>query len=430
MSGLRARLAGRDSGDAKLDYEKAKDLASAQSPEARRELASRGDVQPEILYFLADDSDVDVRRAVASNQSTPPHAGTVLSTDDDVEVRCNLAQQIGRLAPELDDSSRERVGTIVNQVLDTLARDQMVRVRSELSQALKETANVSVDLIQLLAKDEEADVAGPVLEFSPVLDDNFLEEIIRNSSASEILSSISRRQDLSASVSDAVVDTRDEQAITALLSNKSTQIREETLDQLVEQAEQVPQWHQPLVDRPALSLRAITRLAEFVADSMVADLEKRHDIDAELAQSLSVTLKNRLRKNSLVDFDEDPPDSRNAEETDEASGDRAIRLFERDELNEETITDALDIGDRPFVIQALALLGEVSTDVVSKAVSMHSPKGITALAWNAGLGMRTAVQLQLRLGRVPPPKILQARNGVDFPLSEDEMQWQIEFFSG
>ena len=61
---------------------------------------------------------------------------------------------------------------------------------------------------------------------------------------------------------------------------------------------------------------------------------------------------------------------------------------------------------------------------------MSSPKGMTALAWNAGLGMRTAVQLQLRLARVPPTKILQARNGIDFPLSEEEMHWQIEFFGG
>ena len=61
---------------------------------------------------------------------------------------------------------------------------------------------------------------------------------------------------------------------------------------------------------------------------------------------------------------------------------------------------------------------------------MSSSKGITALAWNAGLGMRTAVQLQLRLARVPPAKILQARTGVDYPLSEDEMNWQLDFFGG
>lgn len=434
MSGLLAGLAGRGSGGAKLDYDKAKELASAQSPEARRELAARDDVQPEILYFMADDADVDVRRSVAANRSTPPHAGTILAVDDDIEVRCNLAQQIGRLAPELDDAAREKVGAIVNNVLDTLAQDQVTRVRAALSETLKATENVPVDLIRRLASDEEIEVASPVLEFSPVLDDEFLKEIIRNSPASEILSSISRRHTLDASVSDAVVGTQDEPAITALLSNKSAQIREETLDQLADQAERVPQWHQPLVDRPALSHGAITQLAEFVTDSMLADLEKRHDIDADLARSLAAAMKSRLRDESLADFDDDRDgdggESSRAEENEEAAEDRAIRLYNGGKLTEEVITEALDTGDRPFVIQALALLGEVSPDVISKAVSMSSSKGMTALAWNAGLGMRTAVQLQLRLARVPPPKILQARNGVDYPLSEDEMHWQIEFFGG
>lgn len=430
MSGLFARLVGRGSGRAKLDYDKAKELASAQSPEARRELAGRADAQPEILYFLADDSDVDVRRTVAGNQATPPHAGVRLATDDDLEVRCNLAQQIGRLAPELDDAAREKVGAIVNEVLDILAQDQVARVRAVLSETLKETENVPADLIRRLANDAAIEVASPVLEFSPVLDDAFLREIIQNSPASEILSSISRRNALDPSVSDAVVGTRDEQAIAALLSNKSAQIREETLDQLVDQAEHVPQWHQPLVDRPALSSGAITRLAEFVTDSMLADLEKRYDIDSDLAESLATAMKSRLRDKSLVDLDADPDEISDRDDREEAPEDRALRLHKSGKLTEDSVTDALDIGDRPFVIQALALLGEISADAVSKAVSMSSSKGITALAWNAGLGMRTAVQLQLRLARVPPAKILQARNGVDYPLSEDEMNWQIDFFGG
>ncbi|MBT5048504.1 MAG: DUF2336 domain-containing protein [Rhodospirillaceae bacterium] len=430
MSGLFARLAGRGSSGAKLDYDKAKELASAQSPEARRELAGRADAQPEILYFLAEDSDVDVRRTVAGNQATPPHAGVRLATDDDIEVRCTLAQQIGRLAPELDDAAREKVGAIVNEVLDILAQDQVARVRAVLSETLKETENVPADLIRRLANDAAIEVASPVLEFSPVLDDEFLREIIQNSPASEILSSISRRNALDPSVSDAVVGTRDEQAIAALLSNKSAQIREETLDQLVDQAERVPQWHQPLVDRPALSSGAITRLADFVTDSMLADLEKRHDIDSDLAEALATAMKSRLRDKSLVDLDADPDEISDRDDREEAPEDRALRLHKSGKLTEDSVTDALDIGDRPFVIQALALLGEISADAVSKAVSMSSSKGITALAWNAGLGMRTAVQLQLRLARVPPAKILQARNGVDYPLSEDEMNWQIDFFGG
>lgn len=428
MSGLRNRLSGRDAGGSALDYEEAKRLARAESAADRTALAARPDTRPEILYFLADDADVAVRRTVAANGATPPHAGIILARDADEDVRCNLAHQIGRLAPGLDSAARDRVGAVVNEVLETLAQDQVARVRRILAEELKDAKNVPATVIHRLAGDADTDVSCPVLEFSPVLDDEFLMEIIQGSPETAALCAISRRRSLDALVSDAVVDTRDEQAIAALLSNKSAQIREETLDQLVEQAERVPQWHRPLVDRPVLSARAVRRLAEFVAEKLLADLEQRADLDPETAKVVSATLKRRLREEWLAD---DPDDAASLPEMDmdEPAEDRVRRLIAEGTLTEPVITDALGKGDRSFVIAALAQLGDVTTDMVGKAVSMSSPKGITAIAWKAGLGMRTAVQLQLRLARVPPAKVLQARDGVDYPLSEDEMRWQIDFFA-
>ena len=427
MSGLEDRLTGRETGDTTLDYEDAKKLAKAKSVADRSALAARPDAQPEILFFLAEDTDVAVRRTVAANSATPPHAGVILARDEDDDVRCHVAQQIGRLAPGLDEETRTRIGAVVNEVLNTLAQDQVTRVRRILAEELKDADNVPAEIIRRLANDTDAGVAGPVLEFSPVLDDEILMEIIQGSPETAALSAISRRQSLDASVSDTVVATEDPQAIAALLFNKSAQIREETLDQLVEQAEPVPQWHQPLVDRPVLSARAVMRLAEFVADKLLADLEQREDLDPETAEAVSATLKQRLRNDWLAD-DPDEQNSLPKMDSDEPADERVRRLLEAGSLSETAITDALGKGDRGFVIAALAQLGEISADMVSKAVSMSSPKGITAMAWKAGLGMRTAIQLQLRLARVPPTKVLQARDGVDYPLTEDEMRWQIDFF--
>jgi len=427
MSGLKNRLTRREEADAVLNYDEAKKLAESASPAHRGALAARPDTPPEILYYLAEDSDVSVRRTVAANNATPPHAGILLAGDDDEDVRCNLARRIGRLAPGLDENARDRIGSIVNQVLETLARDQVTRVRRMLADELKDAENVPETVIRRLATDAEAAVACPVLEFSPILDDEILLEIIQGSPETAALTAISRRHLLGESVSDAVVATRDDQAIAALLTNKSAQIREETLDQLVQQAEHVPLWHRPLVERPALSARAVTRLAEFVADRLLADLEQREDLDPETAKAVSATMKKRLRDGWLAD-DPDETGSLPAADADEPADERVRRLIEAGMLTDALIVDALGKGDRTFVIAALAQLGEISPDLVNKAVSMSSPKGITAMAWKAGLVMRTAVQLQLRLARVPPTKVLQARDGVDYPLSEDEMRWQIDFF--
>ena len=51
-----------------------------------------------------------------------------------------------------------------------------------------------------------------------------------------------------------------------------------------------------------------------------------------------------------------------------------------------------------------------------------------ALAWKAGLPDDLAAPLQNKLCRVPPDKALRPTAGGHYPLSVDEMAWQLEFF--
>lgn len=421
MSGLLSRLTGRRGNVDPIDYEKAKSLAGAESPGSRRSLAARDDAQPEILYFLAEDPDTRVRRAVAQNPSTPVQAGMILAGDTNAEVRCDLAQRIGRLAPQLDTEARARVGAAVNEVLEKLAHDQVVRVRQLLAEELKDAACVPPAVVERLARDDDPAVAAPVLEFSPLLDDAVLLDIIAGTPEGASLVAISRREGLSGRVADAVVATDDEAAIFSLLSNRSAQIREETLDALADRAESMPSWHEPLVNRPSLSSRAVRRLAEYVTETLVRDLESRYDIDADTAAILADTVRNRL---------EEEETGEDEEEIRETADERALRLFSEGTLDEDEIVAALDRGDRSFAVEALALMADLGSDVIGKAVSMASAKGMIAIAWQAGLTMRAAVPLQLQLARIPPGKVLKDDNGGAWPLSEDEMRWQLDFFAG
>jgi hypothetical protein len=86
-------------------------------------------------------------------------------------------------------------------------------------------------------------------------------------------------------------------------------------------------------------------------------------------------------------------------------------------------------GNDEFVMQALALLGGLAPAVVSRAIAAQSAKGMTALAWKAGLGMRFGVKLQVRLARIAPRDVLNAKNGTDYPMTPDEMNWMIGFFN-
>jgi uncharacterized protein (DUF2336 family) len=413
------------------DYETAKRVASNGSVAEREALARREDVRPELLYFLAEDADARVRRIIAANPVTPVHAGTRLARDRDDEVRCALAERFGRLMPQLDENERSRVGRIAGEVLEALARDQLPRVRRILAETLRHRADVPASVIRRLARDVDAEVAAPVLEFSPLLDDATLIEIIASQPDAPALAAIARRHHLAGPVSDAVADTGDVAAVAALLSNESAQIREETLDRLVERAADVPEWHAPLVRRPRLSPRAVRGLARIVARTLLSELARRADLDSETAVAVAASLNERLDRDLPDPYADAATDAAGAgNPTGEPAEARARRMVDEGTLDDSAMLDALGRGDRAFAAAGLALRAGLAEEVVHKAVSLRNAKAITALAWRAGLSMRTAVQLQLRLARIPPNALLHPRGGTDFPLDEDDMRWQIELIGG
>jgi len=216
--------------DAPLTYEEAKELAQHQDLTVRKSLAEREDIRPEILYYLAGDPAPEVRKAITQNKSTPAMAYIDLAKDNNDEIRSDLAEKIANLAPKLTAYEVDRVQSYAFQALEILASDQLANVRKILAQTLKDVAKAPEELIVKLARDSELSVSNPILENSPVLTDHDLLDIIASGISSGALGAISNRATVSASVSDAIVDTNDVPTITTLLCNDSAQIREDTLD--------------------------------------------------------------------------------------------------------------------------------------------------------------------------------------------------------
>lgn len=410
-----------------MDYDLAKRKAFSPDRAERRQVADAVGAQPEILYLLASDREAVVRRAVASNAATPRQADLLLSTDPDEGVRSQLAVKIAALMPSLSNSQVGQFERMTLEILETLARDQTVAIRATLADAVKSLPNAPPSVVQQLARDLEIQVSGPVLRHSPLLTDDDLLAIIQGLPADDKLCAIAERAGVSSAVSDAIVRTESEAAVTSLLGNPSAQIREETLDRILDMAPRHEPWHAPLVRRPALPAAAVARIAGFVTDSLLKVLEARTDLSAQARTALTQAVKQRAAVINMDDGDghqirlvEEPPRERPA--------DRARRLDKEGKLDEEVVLGGLGQGDRGFVLTALSLLSGLSATIVDKIATSQSPRAVTALAWKAGLSMRGARQLQLRLAQVPPTKVLNARDGTHYPMTPDELQWQLDFF--
>ncbi|HLN22934.1 MAG TPA: DUF2336 domain-containing protein [Patescibacteria group bacterium] len=445
MSGLIAKLLGAlrgssvsDTAEAtrlaqqELTYEGARELARHSDPKVRRVLASRQDMRPEILYYLAEDPDPEVRREIAGNRTTPAQADLRLAADTDPSVRGDLAQKIARLAPGLSADDQDRLRRMTYEALLLLARDQITRVRQILAEALKDVANAPPELVRQLAHDSELAVAGPILEHSPVLTDEDLMEIIQSCPAAGGLSAISRRSSIRPNLADAIARTDDSEAIAVLLANPSAQIREETLDMLLDRAPSHEVWHGPLVARPQLSARAATRLARFVAESLLRVLETRADLDPSTKAAVAAVVRRRVEEggSDMQDFRRGENETPSASaDSSEAPEDLALRMYQARRLEEPVIIAGLDANDIEFVVCSLAVRASVSPDLVRKVVGTQSAKGVTALAWQAGLSMAAAVHLQTKLAKISPADVLRPRPGTQvFPMTAEEMTWQLEFF--
>ncbi|MBT3237161.1 MAG: DUF2336 domain-containing protein [Rhodospirillaceae bacterium] len=398
----------------KVSYEEARELVQHKDADVRRELAERDDVKAEILYYLASDDVPEVRHAVATNAATPSHADLILASDDDTEVRVGLAEKIALLAPGLTADEQDTVRRITYEALETLARDQITRVRQILSETLKDVADAPPEVIYRLACDAELVVSGPVLEFSPVLTVDEILEIIASEPVSGALSAISSRHDLGESLTDAIAATGDVDAVSKLLGNDSAQIREETLNGLIDKAIDIDQWQDPLTRRPQLPPGAAGRLARFVASNLLDNLTARHDLDPETADEVRSVVEKRLAEEPSTGI----------------SADKMMQVQELKKngaLSPDVINEALQSNDLDFCTAALIVLSGLDEAVVLKTVATRNAKGIIAIGWKAGQPPWIVEQLQLRLCKIPVADVLQPSGDEKYPLTKDEMNWQLDF---
>lgn len=417
-----------------VDYETAKTLVKSPDPEVRRQLATQPSLRPELLYFLANDVVPAVRCAIAANPATPRHADVLLVSDGHEEVRSALGRKIARLVPDMPADQVGRIERMTLNILQALARDQAVMVRRILAETLKDVANAPVDVINRLARDVELTVAGPVLESSPVLNDEDLLAIIQETRNTGALGAIARRSSVAPAVADAIALSNNVDAIALLLANPSAQIREETLDRLISRAPAHHEWHAPLVHRPSLPPGAVKRLAGFVAESLLGVLRERSNLDPATLQEVTLVVRRRLEGADLPDpFAPALPAGAEPQGLDKVldrPAERVQRLLAEGALNEDAIDTGLLEGDAAFVFAALAELAALPLTTVQEIVEARNNRGMTALAWKAGLSMRFAYKLQLRLAHIPPQAALHPAADDSYPLSVEDMLWQLRFFGG
>jgi uncharacterized protein (DUF2336 family) len=360
--------------------------------------------------LILRDEATDASRIVRLNDSLEHYHGL------DFDIRLQLGRRIARMLPELAHAQHEQLLNHTASVIRTIAQDQSERVRMMLAEELAEQPDAPYDVVQLLAHDTSARVASPILEYSTLLGDRELMEILSTCSMPSVAEAIAKRTQISASVSGAIVATNHPQAISLLLENKGAQIDGASMELIIDMAPKHEEWHGALVARPEITQKTIARLSGFIAQDILMKLEDSGKVSRWQKRDARVAVQHRLNSWSEEQL-------RQAEM-------QVRQLHAAGKLDDELIDTAINTPNEAFVVAALSARARMTTAKVKKILRSESPSAMTALAWEAALPMRSAYALQLKIGRVHHTKLIHPRGGTDYPLAESEMETYLEIFSG
>lgn len=165
---------------------------------------------------------------------------------------------------------------LAEQIFRVLMRQAEVEVRKALSETLMNNANAPIDVVLALAKDVE-DVALPILEFSEVLGDEHLVEIIRTTEKTAMHEAIANRSKVSEVVSRELVNTNNERVVDRLLQNDAAKISEPTYEKVITNYADKEMIVESLITRGSLSPVLISQMTKKVSKAIQKKIEKKYE---------------------------------------------------------------------------------------------------------------------------------------------------------
>jgi uncharacterized protein (DUF2336 family) len=261
-------------------------------------------------------------------------------------------------------SASER--TIAEDIFRVMVNDANVRVRSALSESLKGNPEIPHDVALQLAHDVAA-VALPMIEFSDVLNDEDLAEIVQSQSADYQIA-VAKRPVVSETVSEALAKTHNEKVVATLVANGGAKIGESTMNRVLDEFGKSEAVNKPLAMRNELPITVAERLVALVSDNLRTHILTHHELTANSAADLVLQAREKATV-SLLDRDD--------ESTDVSA--LVKQLNQHGRLTGTLLMRALCMGDMAFFEAGMAELAEIPVVNAYKLIHDKGDLGIKAL---------------------------------------------------
>jgi len=261
---------------------------------------------------------------------------------------------------------------IAEDILGVLARDVELNVRAALSENLKKYSGLSHDIALTLAGDVDT-VALPILSFSEVLTEDDLIEIVRSQGVTK-QTAVAGRPMVAERVSEALVETGNEEVVATLVANDGAEISERTYGKVLDDFGDNEKINASLVHRHSVPVSVVERLVHLVSEKLQAELVERHELPNGVALDLIIQSRERATLGLLAS------DATIMDVTQLIN-----QLQDAGRLTPSIIVRAICMGDIEFFNVALSVLAKIPLGAARALVHDAGSLGLPAVLDRAGV---------------------------------------------
>jgi uncharacterized protein (DUF2336 family) len=255
---------------------------------------------------------------------------------------------------------------LAQAIIAALARDAEVMVRQALAEHLRDSPQLPRGVAMKLARDV-AEVATPLLQFSPVFNEADLIELVHAVSPLH-QSAIASRKQVSATLAAALVTHAAEPAVATLMNNRGAEIGSAMMERALDRFPDSRALGEALARHPELPPKFAARLIAQVSDAIRDALVRRYQIPPAMATDTMMQLRERVLLGLLGDGAEPP-----------ALNELIADLQKRGQLTGTLLMRALAGGDLAFFEQGVALIAGIPLSNARLLIHDPGKRGLNAI---------------------------------------------------
>jgi uncharacterized protein (DUF2336 family) len=183
---------------------------------------------------------------------------------------------------------------LFDDVLQLVAAEMQDNVLAELAHQFADALDAPVGLMRDLAN-HAFEIAGPVLERSHVLDEQTLLQIV-NYQSQQHIKAVAQRDNVSETLSDAIVRFGDDHALDALMRNDGAEVSRTSMEAAVDRARRNALLHEAVVERRDLPLDLLNEMY-FVVETRLRDqiLDRNASVDPKTLDAALSNARERVK---------------------------------------------------------------------------------------------------------------------------------------